>query len=405
MKIKYFFVLFCVSIFFLLACKTTEIKKEEKNYSFVKINWDNVTLLEERSKYENFLLAIDSNLKWLSRKKNDSNFNYGNIAFKTSDYICTINYFQEELKEKNSLEVSLVKKYFDIYKVKNKDNYNVLYTGYYIPYANASEVKTNKFNVPVYKTPADLVSVHLEDFYPDLKGKIIRGRINKNRLFPYWSREEIMEKKKLQNKELEIAWVNNKTDLFFIEIQGSGLLTFSDGSKKYIHYAQQNGREYKPIGSLLVKEGALTKENVSMQAIKKWLKDNPKEEQRILNFNKSYVFFNLENEGPYGNISVKLVSERSIAADQRYFPAGSLMLLDFPYPSTNSKKETNEKFSQLAFVHDTGGAIKGPGRIDVFWGEGEDAGEIAGKTKQNGEIYLLVPKFKCNTYYTAGDIN
>ncbi|MGY3803360.1 murein transglycosylase A [Pigmentibacter ruber] len=405
MKIKYFIVQIFISIFLLLACKTTEIKKEEKNYTFEKTDWAAVSFLEDQSKYKNLLLAIDSNLKWLNRKKNDSVFNYGNISFNTSDYICTTNYFLDELKEKNRLDVDLVKKYFEIYKVKNKENYNVLYTGYYIPYAIASNEKTNKFNIPVYKTPSDLVSVHLEDFYPDLKGKVIRGRINKNRLLPYWTREEIMEKKKLQNKDLEIAWVSNKTDLFFIEIQGSGLLTFSDGSKKYIHYAQQNGREYKPIGSLLVKEGALTKENVSMQAIKKWLKENPKEEQRILNFNKSYVFFNLENDGPFGNINVKLISERSIAADQRYFPAGSLMLLDFPYPESTSGKDNTNKFSQLAFVHDTGGAIKGPSRIDVFWGEGELAGEIAGKTKQNGEIYLLAPKLKCNTFYTASNIN
>lgn len=405
MKIQYFIVQIFIAIFLLLACKTTEIKKEEKNYTFEKADWAAVSFLEDQSKYKNLLLAIDSNLKWLNRKKNDSIFNYGNISFNTSDYICTTNYFLDELKEKNSLDVNLVKKYFEIYKVKNKENYNVLYTGYYIPYATASNEKTNKFNVPVYKTPSDLVSVHLEDFYPDLKGKVIRGRINKNRLLPYWTREEIMEKKKLRNKDLEIAWVSNKTDLFFIEIQGSGLLTFSDGSKKYIHYDQQNGREYKPIGSLLVKEGSLTKENVSMQAIKKWLKENPKEEQRILNFNKSYVFFNLENDGPFGNINVKLISERSIAADQRYFPAGSLMLLDFPYPESTSAKDNNNKFSQLAFVHDTGGAIKGPNRIDVFWGEGELAGEIAGKTKQNGEIYLLAPKLKCNTYYTASNVN
>ncbi|WP_397601318.1 MltA domain-containing protein [Silvanigrella sp.] len=136
-----------------------------------------------------------------------------------------------------------------------------------------------------------------------------------------------------------------------------------------------------------------------MQAIRAWLNQNPKEVQRVLNYNKSFVFFNLENEGPFGNINVKLVGGRSIAADQRVLPAGTLTLLDFPMPNLPNEPlnnlSKNTAFSQLAFVQDTGGAIKGPGRVDVFWGEGDDAGEIAGVTKQSGSLYILVPKMKC----------
>ncbi len=394
-----------IFVFFLIvSCKTTEKTKVISNYSFDKIKWDSVSLFETKDRFSNFILAMDSNLTWLNRKKVDSVFNYGNVSFNTKDFICTSQYFLEDLKATATIEKETLQKYFDLYKLNLVENKNVLYTGYYIPYAEASETKSAKFNVPVYQTPKDLVNVHLEDFNPDYKGKIIRGRVEKNRLVPYWTREEIMDKKKLQNKNLEIAWVNSKTDLFFIEIQGSGLLSFSDGGKKYIHYSQQNGREYKPIGSLLLKEGALNRENVSMQAIKSWLSANPKEENRVLNYNKSFVFFNLENEGPFGNISVKLVGERSIAADQRVFPAGTLTLLDFSYPNlgnSDSFRTSEDNFAQLAFVHDTGGAIKGPARIDVFWGEGALAGEIAGKTKQKGNIYILVPKLKCNSFLTA----
>lgn len=411
MRIKFLFSVFCFHSFLFLSCKTSDNNKNSlqtsdldkiqgnSHYSIEKIEWDSVSLLETKNKLSSFTLAMESNLKWLKRKKQDSHFQFGDYSFSTKDFICTSDIFLSQLNNSNFLEAKKLEKYFDLYKINLKEKKSVLYTGYYIPYTQASEVKTKKYNIPVYKTPEDLVNIHLGDFNPDYKGKVIRGRVDKNRIVPYWTREEIMEKKKLQNKELEVAWVNNKTDLFFIEIQGSGLLNFPDGSKKYIQYAQQNGREYNAIGSLLLKEGILKKENVSMQAIRQWLAANPKQENRILNYNKSFVFFNLEEEGPFGNIRVKLVGERSIAADQRFFPAGTLTLLEFPHPTI--KTAQNEMFSQLAFVHDTGGAIKGPARIDVFWGEGTSAGELAGKTKQNGNIYVLMPKLKCNETFTA----
>ncbi len=400
---KNYYIICCafISVLFLNSCKTTGKfeKKESAHYTFEKVKWNSVELKEDSSKIDNLKLAIESNLKWLNRKKEDSVFKYNDISFTTKDFICTINSFLIDISDKNRVSESILEKYFDIYKIEIKNEKPVLFTGYYIPYAEASEIKTSKYKVPVYKTPSDLITVNLEEFNPDYKGKVIRGRVHKNKLVPYWTRQEISEGNKLKNKDLEIAWVKNKTDLFFIEIQGSALLSYADGSKKYIHYASQNGREYKPIGALLLNEGILKKSDVSMQAIRAWLNQNPKEVQRVLNYNKSFVFFNLENEGPFGNINVKLVGGRSIAADQRVLPAGTLTLLDFPMPNLPNEPlnnlSKNTAFSQLAFVQDTGGAIKGPGRVDVFWGEGDDAGEIAGVTKQSGSLYILVPKMKC----------
>ena len=400
---KYSFVFFIqISIFIVYSCKTVDKKKISESYDFKKVSWNSLLISEDPLKMDTLRNSIESNLKWLARKKEDSIFKLKDISFSTKDFICTSNNLMNDIKNNYEIKSSL-EKYFDLYKIEIDNNKKVLFTGYYIPYALASENKTSQFKVPVYKTPADLITVNLEDFNPDYKGKVIRGRLDKNRLVPYWSREEITDGKKLVNKGLEIAWVKNKTDLFFIEIQGSGLLSYPDGKKKFIHYAGQNGREYKAIGSLLLNEGSLQKTDVSMQTIRAWLENHPKEEQRVLNYNKSFVFFNLENDGPFGNINVKLTPERSIAADQRVFPAGTLTLLNFEMPElptlnkSLSKNSENKKeiFSQLAFVQDTGGAIKGPGRVDVFWGEGKKPGEIAGVTKQYGTLYVLVPKIGC----------
>lgn len=399
---KYLFVFFIlISNIFICSCKTVDKRKKLDSYSFEKISWNSLSISENSETMNTLKASIEYNLKWLNQKKSDSIFKLQNISFTTKDFICTSNYLINDIKNNQEIK-SLLEKYFDLYKIKIENNKQVLYTGYYIPYVEASETKNSQFKVPIYKVPEDLITVNLEDFNPDFKGKIIRGRLDKNRLVPYWSREEIVDGKKLNQKKLEIAWVKNKTDLFFIEIQGSGLLNYPDGTKKFIHYAAQNGREYKSIGTLLLNEGSLQKDDISMQTIRTWLEKHPKEEQRILNYNKSFVFFNLEHDGPFGNINVKLTPERSIAADQRVFPAGTLTLLNFEIPevSKNNKKvfvkENNkEMFSQLAFVQDTGGAIKGPTRVDVFWGEGIRAGEIAGVTKQLGELYVLVPKTGC----------
>ncbi|APJ02677.1 murein transglycosylase A [Silvanigrella aquatica] len=400
-KISWLYIIIMTPVF-MVSCNTSEKIKTSQNYLFEKASWQEVSINEKMEKKEFFKKALQLNLNWLNRKKENSIFKLKDISFTTKDYICSSSLLINELDQSSNIKFA-IKKYFDLYKIKIDNDKKVLYTGYYIPYAEASTVKTSQYNIPVYKTPHDIVTVNLEDFNPDLKGKFIRGRVDKNKLVPYWSREDIADKKKLSNKELEIAWVKNKSDLFFIEIQGSGLLIYPDGNKKFIHYSGQNGREYKAIGSLLLKEGSLTKENVSMQAIRDWLEKNPQEEQRVLNFNKSFVFFNLEDDGPYGNINVKLTAERSIAADQRVLPAGTLTLLNFEMPDVSKinrdsviKNEIqNTPFSQFSFVQDTGGAIKGPGRIDVFWGEGTRAGDIAGITKQEGNLYILAPKFSC----------
>ncbi len=388
-----------IIIFILLfnSCKTVQ---EKDKYYFKKEDWDDAPINEGDNKKETLITSLEKNIQWLTKKSNSSYFQLKDIKFSTESYLCSSKKLLESLKNNENILLSL-KNNFDLYKVYSDDNQDILYTGYYIPVAEASEKHSKIYQTPVYKTPPDLVSVYLQDFNPIYKGKVLRGRVQKNQLIPYWTREEIVDKEVLSRKNLEIAWVKNKVDLFFIEIQGSGLLTFENGKKKYIHYSSQNGRDYSPIGALLFKEGHLEKSKITMQSIREWLEKNPNEKSRVLNYNKSFVFFSLENDGPYGNINVKLTEERSIAADQSIYPAGTLTLLDFKMPPS-LKTETNlqdlqpEQFRQLAFVQDTGGAIKGAQRIDVFWGEGNHAGEIAGVTQQNGNIFILVPKNVCN---------
>lgn len=392
MKINYIIFLGFIFQSVLYSCKT--VGPEAEKYSYVKVPWNSINSIEQKDDKVSLKKSVEDNLKWLNRKRPDSVLKYQDFYFYVKDYICSSKNFLHDINNNLTIKTSLENN-FNLFKVKITSEKPVIFTGYYIPYVQASLTPSAKFQVPVYKMPKDMVFVNLEDFNSELKDKFIRGRIEKNRLLPYWSREEIVDDKVLHNKGLEIAWLQDKVDLFFIEIQGSGLLTFPDNSKKFIRYSGQNWREYYPIGAALLNEGKLQRHDVSMQSIKRWLKENPEEQSRILNTNKSFVFFNLENEGPFGNINVKLNPERSLAADQKVFPAGSLMLVDFEMPKI-LEQSNNQQFSQLAFVHDTGGAIRGPTRIDVFWGEGENAGNIAGVSKQEGSLYVLAPRYNCN---------
>jgi membrane-bound lytic murein transglycosylase A len=189
--------------------------------------------------------------------------------------------------------------------------------------------------------------------------------------------------------------VSSLVDIFFVEIQGSGLIRLPDGRKILIGYEQENGHPYKAIGALLIHENHVPREEMSMQRIKQWLAENPDHVDRVLNYNPSFVFFKENPEGPLGNINITLVPRRSIAADQRFYSPAALAIVDLPKPKVAESGEieaSHERLQNLAFVNDTGGAIKGSGRIDIYWGSGNEAEAYAGITNHMGLIYILLPK-------------
>ena len=279
--------------------------------------------------------------------------------------------------------------HFDLYKAKNKDGSKEgLITGYYQPLLKGSRTQTKKYKIPLYTPPQDLITVDLSEVYPDLKYKRLRGRVEGNRLIPYFTREEIAKKDyPLQGNEL--LWVENPIESFFLEIQGSGIIEFEDGSTTQVGYADQNGHPYRSMGLALIRQGELKRNRVSMQSIKYWAKKNKRKLQKFLNANPSTVFFRELPQGlsgPIGALGVPISSERSVAIDRRFIPLGAPIFL--------STTEPNSKVSldKLMFAQDTGGAINGGVRADFYWGQGKSAGAKAGKMKQSGEIWVMLPK-------------
>lgn len=272
-----------------------------------------------------------------------------------------------------------------------------LFTGYYEPLLNGSKTRRSDYAVPLYLPPEDLVKVDLGQFDPDLKGRSIRGRINGRDFIPYHSRDDITNGA-LADRDLELVWVDDEIEKFFLQIQGSGQVQLDDGTVIRVGYADQNGLPYRAIGRDLIEIGALTPEEVSLQSIRAWLVTNPKRAREIMGRNKSYIFFRENTEldptqGPLGAQNVPLTAGRSLAVDPRHVPLGAPLWLETTAPWPDGERP----LKRLVIAQDTGGAIKGPIRGDVFWGAGDQAEAIAGHMKSKGRFVILVPRAALRT--------
>ncbi len=264
-----------------------------------------------------------------------------------------------------------------------------LFTGYYEPLLRGSRRQSARYRVPLHARPDDLVTADLGRFDPKLKGRRFIGRVRKNRFEPYPDRAGI-EAGAIAD-DLTIVWVDDAIDAFFLHIQGSGRVQLENGEEIRVGYAGQNGRRYYAIGRELIKRGALTRSNVSMQGIRRWLEENPDAATSVMQLNPSYIFFReLKGEGPLGALGVPLTPQRSIAVDRRHLPLGAPIWLDATRPDADAGAP-DKPFSRLLMAQDTGGAIRGAVRGDVFWGHGAAAAEIAGRMKHPGRWYLLLP--------------
>lgn len=278
---------------------------------------------------------------------------------------------------------------FDPWQVVNADDSTTgMVTGYYEPLLRGSRTRSARYRYPIYGPPADLLTIDLASVYPDLAHKRLRGRLEGHRVVPYFSRGDIDGNPDLL-KGLEIAWVDDAVELFFLHIQGSGQVQLDDGGRVRVGYADQNGHPFRSLGRLLIDRGEIRPEHASMQGIKDWARHNPARVRQFLDANPSYVFFRelpRELPGPLGALGVPLTPERSIAVDPRVIPLG------VPVYLATTRPNSAEPLERLVVAQDTGGAIAGAVRADFFWGFGDAAGAEAGRMRQAGRMWALLPK-------------
>lgn len=297
------------------------------------------------------------------------------------------------VKNIDGKDASAVRAYFENnftpYRVQHLDGgVDGMITGYYEPLLKGARSKGGVYQTALYAAPNDLLTIDLGSVYPDLKNMRLRGRVVGNKVLPYPSRAEILPY--LTGKEL--VWVDDAVDAFFLQIQGSGRVQLEDsGEVVRVAYADQNGHPYKSIGRYLVDKGELTIDQASAQGIKAWIAKNPTRQEELLNANPSMVFFKEEKVldpsiGPKGALGVALTPQRSIAIDPTQLPLGAPVFLSTTMPLSSNPLQ------RLMMAQDTGGAIRGAVRADFFWGFGREPGELAGRMKQRGSLWLLLPK-------------
>jgi membrane-bound lytic murein transglycosylase A len=279
---------------------------------------------------------------------------------------------------------------FDAWAVSSADGVaDGMVTGYYEPVLAGSRTSSERFRYPVYGVPADLVAVDLESVLPALKGLRLRGRIEGARVLPYWTRGEIDAMNPFRAPVL--AWVEDPVELFFLQIQGSGQIALGTGERLRLGYGDQNGHPYRSMGRFLVERREMTLDQASMQGIKTWAAANPRKLREALDFNPSYVFFREmpdggQDAGPVGTLGAPLTAGYSIAVDARSIPLGAPVFLATTWPLSTQPME------RLVAAQDTGGAIRGAVRADLYWGSGSEAGALAGRMRQQGRMWILWPR-------------
>ena len=345
--------------------------------------------------FDNLAHGIGKSLDYLNKLPPERTFRFGEDTYTALDLIRSLEALRDIVETRpDSTELNrIITERYRVYRsVGGPEKGQMLFTGYYEPHLRGSLTPDARYRHPVYAMPADLMVIDLSAFAEELSGKRIVGRLEGDTVVPYPDRRTIEADDGFGRKAAPLAWVDDRVDLFFLQIQGSGRIYLSDGSFIRVHYHGSNGRPYRSIGRLLIDQGKIPRQEMSMQRLKSYLQDHPGEVDEVLNHNPSYVFFKTETSGPIGAIGVDLTPGRSVAVDRRVFPMAvpAFLKTQIPVIDGNGRIDRWIDFAAFALNQDTGGAIRGPGRVDIFWGNGPYAEIAAGHMQHDGAFYLLV---------------
>ena len=341
--------------------------------------------------------SLLKSLVYLQRVPADRTYQFGKDRFEAAHLIKSLQVFLDFIRTNPSNRElkKFIRSNYIVYQSVGRDQKGeVLFTGYYEPHLSGRLYRDEEYRYPIYALPNDLIEIDLSAFNEKYDGENIVGRYTGKTVVPYYDRQQIDEEDALAGKAEPLAWVKDPVDVFFLQIQGSGKIFLDTGEVINVHYHGTNGRPYRSIGRLLIEEQKIPKEEMSMQKIRSYLQAHPEEMAPVLNHNPSYVFFKLEPEGPLGYINVLLTPGRSIALDKRIFPPAALAYIRTKKPVVNAAGQIDSWTDCNRFVlnQDTGGAIRGPGRADLFWGNGPYAEIAAGHLAHTGKLYFMILK-------------
>ena len=344
--------------------------------------------------------AINNQLAVMFEQDKASPVRLGNFTLTRGRLVETLQAFQKLLQKNLPQEEfnKKVSKEFLLYRVGKGKRKKMLFTGYYRPVIPASPIPTPRYRFPIYQMPEkDLQMVKKQSGIRLVGSKSGITKIRKIQSGKNWrslTREEIDTKGALDKHGLEVAWLENELERYFLHIQGSGVLEYPNGRRQGVRYQGSNKYSYNGIGKLMIRDGVITTSEGSMQGIKKYFAQNPQNIPKYLNQNKRYIFFTLSDEGAIGSGGGELVGGRSIATDKSIYPAGGLVFIKVRQPvlDSNYKIKSWKPISRFVIDQDTGSAIRGKARADLYFGTGKEAGAKAGRYHEKGEVYYLIKK-------------
>jgi membrane-bound lytic murein transglycosylase A len=340
--------------------------------------------------------AIERSLQYYGKIKNSS-FYFGNREIPVSELKTSLAAFRAIIRSADPDEVKMkrIRETFEFIPSPGQDGRGtVIFTGYYVPVLEGSPVRTGRYRYPLYRKPDDLIVVNPGKFNSKYKGEQLIGRMERGELIPYYTRDEIDRKDVLSGRRLEFAWVDDPIALYSLHVQGSGKIRMPDGRTIVVSYAQSNGRPFRSLSRALTEKGKLNAQDVSYPRVQQYLRENPDELMDLFSYNDRYIFFRQVDLHPLGSLGVPVTSGRTIATDPDVFPKGALAFIKTRKPVFDAGGQISRwvSFSRFVLNQDVGAAIKGPGRADLFCGEGPDAERLAGSFSEKGEIYILIRK-------------
>ncbi len=388
-----FIIFWFACLLFLAGCPAKHFEPSPAKI-FESIQADQLPDLRDDGEPGALRQALLTSISWCERLPSEKTFAFGSHSISGAVIRDSLVHLLD-LLDSGDLNKDALARDFDVFRVVAPDRPGMLVTGYYEPVLEGSLKPGPDFRWPIYGVPPDLLTIDLERFDPErFKGERLTGRVENNRFVPFHTRAEIDGQKKLEGSGVQLAWLKDPVDCFFLHVQGSGVIRLPDGATRRVGYAGANGRPYRSIGKTLLEKGVLSREEMSLQAIRKYLKSNPGECSAIMWENESYVFFRFVSQGPVGSLNRVLTTGRSVASDPKFHPRGAAAFLVSDKPRLDQSGQVIgwDRLNRWVLHQDTGGAIKGPGRIDLFCGTGEAAEQIAGPMKQPGEMYYFIKK-------------
>ena len=339
--------------------------------------------------------GISMSLAYLRKLPPDRPVAFGADSYSVAHLIRSLMAFDDIIRKRPAPDVfnRAIRDHFRVYRSTGRPvEQDVLFTGYFEPLLHGSRAPGPGFPVPVHARPADLVDIDLGAFADDLKGRTITGKYTGRTVVPYPTRGGIRRQAGFNRIAPPVVWLKDEIDLFILQIQGSGRVELEDGQQFNVLYDGSNGRPYRSVGRLLIDQGRIPADKMSMQAIRIYLKKHPREAWAIMDQNPRYIFFKKAKNGPLGALGQLLTPLRSLAVDRSLLPSAALAFIVVPMPqvSQSGNIEKWKAYHGFALAQDAGSAIKGPGRIDLFMGAGPRAATAAGHLKHSGALYFLV---------------